>query len=148
MRLALAAAAEAGRCGEAPVGAVILDETMRLLAVGTNRKERDHDPSAHAEIVAIREACPTRGDGWRLTGCTLVVSLEPCVMCAGAIVAARIDTLVFGAFDEKAGAVASVWDLVRDPRAIHRPQVVSGIMAEESATLLREFFAGHRDLGE
>lgn len=144
MRLALAAAEDAGSSGEVPVGAVILDEELNVLASGANRKERDHDPSAHAELVAIRKACLVRGDGWRLNGCTLVVTLEPCVMCAGAIVAARLDTLVFGAFDEKAGAVASVWDLVRDPRAIHRPKVISGILADEVSAQLRDFFLQHR----
>ena len=117
--------------------------TARLTGKGHNTREREGDPTRHAEIVAIREAATTRGE-WRLEGCTLVVTLEPCTMCAGAIVAARLERLVFGAFDEKAGAVGSLWDVVRDRRLNHRPEVVSGVLAEESSALLKQFFEGHR----
>lgn len=145
MRLALAAADDAVLAGEVPVGAVVLDAAGEVLAVGANQREATADVSAHAEIVALRAASEKLGDGWRLPGCTLVVSLEPCVMCAGAIVAARVERVVFGAFDPKAGAVASLWDLLRDPRLLHRPQVTSGILAEQAEAQLKRFFAGRRD---
>ena len=144
MRLALEAAAQAGTRGEVPVGAVVLDSAGELLAVAGNERQSTADVAAHAEIVAIRRAAQVLGDGWRLAGCTLVVTLEPCVMCAGAIVAARIERVVFGAFDPKAGAVTSLWDLLRDPRLLHRPAVVSGVMAEQAEQQLREFFAERR----
>lgn len=144
MRLALAAADDAVLAGEVPVGAVVLDAAGEVLAVGANQREATADVSAHAEIVALRAASEKLGDGWRLPGCTLVVSLEPCVMCAGAIVAARVERVVFGAFDPKAGAVASLWDLLRDPRLLHRPQVTSGILAEQAEAQLKRFFAGRR----
>ena len=141
MRLALDAAAEASERGEVPVGAVVLDSAGEVLAIAANERERSADVAAHAEIVAMRRAAQVLGDGWRLSGCTLVVTLEPCVMCAGAIVAARIERVVFGAFDPKAGAVTSLWDLLRDPRLLHRPAVVGGVMAEQAEQQLRGFFA-------
>ena len=130
--------------GDVPIGAVVLGPAGELLATGHNERERHADPTAHAEIVAIRAAARTLGE-WRLEGCTLVVTLEPCTMCAGAIVAARLDRLVFGAYDPKAGAVASLWDVVRDPRLNHRPEVTGGFMAEECAAPLLDFFEGRRD---
>jgi tRNA(adenine34) deaminase len=143
MRLALAEARAALVTGDVPVGAVVLDATGAVVATGRNRREVDADPTAHAEVVALREAARDRGR-WRLEGCTLVVTLEPCTMCAGAIGLSRLERLVFGAFDDKAGAVGSLWDVVRDRRLNHRPQVVAGVLAEESASLLREFFAARR----
>ncbi len=137
--------AEAARADEdVPVGAVVLDPQGEVIGRGRNTRERDGDPTGHAEVVAIREAAAHRGE-WRLEGCTLVVTLEPCTMCAGAIVAARIERLVFGAFDDKAGAVGSLWDVVRDRRLNHRPEVLSGVLADESSIMLRQFFEGHRD---
>ena len=146
MRAALAEAAAALATDDVPVGAVVVDEQGRVVGRGRNRREADRDPTGHAEVVAIREAAETRGE-WRLEGCTLVVTLEPCTMCAGAIGLARLDRLVFGAFDDKAGAVGSLWDVVRDRRLNHRPEVVTGVLAEECAALLLDFFAGHRDAG-
>ena len=143
MRQALALAATAADEGDVPVGAVVLNADGAVIGTGRNTRERDADPTGHAEIVAMREAAAALGE-WRLEGCTLVVTLEPCTMCAGALVAARIERLVFGAFDEKAGAVGSLWDVVRDRRLNHRPEVVSGVLAEESAELLRDFFITHR----
>ena len=143
MRQALALAAEAAGDDDVPVGAVVADASGTVIGTGRNTRERDHDPTGHAEIVAMREAAAALGE-WRLEGCTLVVTLEPCTMCAGALVAARVERLVFGAFDEKAGAVASLWDVVRDRRLNHRPDVVSGVLADESAALLRDFFLTHR----
>jgi len=143
MREALALAEVASADGDVPVGAVVLDPAGEIIGRGSNTRERDGDPTGHAEVVAIREAAHTLGE-WRLEGCTLVVTLEPCTMCAGAIVTSRLERLVFGAFDDKAGAVGSLWDVVRDRRLNHRPEVVSGVLADESATLLRTFFATHR----
>ena len=143
MRAALAEAAAALATDDVPVGAVVVDEQGRLVGRGRNRREADGDPTAHAEVVAIREAARSRGE-WRLEGCTLVVTLEPCTMCAGAIGLARLDRLVFGAFDDKGGAVGSLWDVLRDRRLNHRPEVVSGVLAEECAALLLDFFATHR----
>jgi tRNA(adenine34) deaminase len=140
---ALALARQAAAEGDVPVGALVIDAAGRVIGRGRNTRERDGDPTGHAEIVAIREAATAVGE-WRLHGCTLVVTLEPCTMCAGAIVASRIDRLVFGPFDDKAGAVGSLWDVVRDRRLNHRPEVVSGIRAAESSELLRSFFATHR----
>ncbi|WP_255355465.1 tRNA adenosine(34) deaminase TadA [Aeromicrobium sp. Root236] len=128
---------------DVPVGAIVLDPAGAIIGRGRNTRERDGDPTGHAEIVAIREAAAARGE-WRLEGCTLVVTLEPCTMCAGAIVSARLERLVFGAFDDKAGAVGSLWDVVRDRRLNHRPQVVSGVLAEQSTAMLQQFFASHR----
>ena len=122
---------------------MVLSPDGAVIGGGSNVRERDADPTGHAEVVALREAAASVGE-WRLTGCTLVVTLEPCTMCAGAIVLARVDRLVFGAYDEKAGAVGSLWDVVRDRRLNHRPEVVGGVLAAESTALLEEFFASHR----
>lgn len=143
MRRALELAGQAPRAGDVPIGAVVVDPTGTVIGEGVNIRERDGDPTGHAEIVALREAASAVG-GWRLTGCTLVVTLEPCTMCAGAAVLARVDRLVFGTYDDKAGAVGSLWDVVRDRRLNHRPEVIAGVLAEESAVLLEEFFAGQR----
>lgn len=143
MRLALDEARGALATGDVPVGAVVLDPAGEVIGRGRNTRERDADPTGHAEVVAIREAAAARGE-WRLEDCTLVVTLEPCTMCAGAVVASRLKTLVFGAWDEKAGAVGSLWDVVRDRRLNHRPEVVSGVLADESSALLVGFFAQHR----
>lgn len=142
MREALAAARDALAAGEVPVGAVITrgDE---VIATAANRTIRDQDPTAHAESLAIRQAAARLGS-WRLGGCTLYVTLEPCAMCAGAIVLARVDRVVFGAWDEKAGMAGSVGDLLRHPRLNHRPQVLGGVMAEEAGELLTEFFRARR----
>jgi tRNA(adenine34) deaminase len=129
--------------GDVPVGALVLDETGQVIGVGRNEREATGDPTAHAEVLAMRAAAAARG-GWRLAGCTLVVTLEPCPMCAGALVQARVSRLVLGAWDPKAGATGSVWDLVRDQRALHEVEVLGGIRAEECGTLLREFFEARR----
>jgi tRNA(adenine34) deaminase len=144
MREALAEARAAVATSDVPIGAVVLDPAGTVIGRGRNRREADGDPTAHAEVLALREASSTR-DEWRLDGCTLVVTLEPCTMCAGATVLSRVQRLVFGAFDEKAGAVGSLWDVVRDRRLNHRPEVVSAVLAEESAALLLDFFAARRD---
>src|SRR6266700_4982710 len=123
---------------DVPVGAVILDSSGAVIARGRNRREADGDPTAHAEIVAIRAAAKAAGQ-WRLDGCTLVVTLEPCTMCAGAITAARIGRLVFAAPDPRAGAVGSLWDVVRDPRVAPWPEVISGVLADESLGIIRTF---------
>ena len=143
MRRALELAAAATRSGDVPIGAVVLDADGVVVGEGANVRERDGDPTGHAEMVALRAAAERLG-GWRLTGCTLVVTLEPCTMCAGATVLARVDRLVFGAYDEKAGAVGSLWDVVRDRRLNHRPEVLGGVLAEESTALLDAFFEGQR----
>jgi tRNA(adenine34) deaminase len=140
---ALEVAETATVSGDVPVGAVIFNEEGLLVGVGHNLRERDHDPTAHAEIVAMREAA-NKNETWRLDGHTLVVTLEPCAMCAGAIAQSRMKTVVFGAWDEKAGAVGSVWDILRDPRAPHQVEVISGIMEAECAQLLKEFFKQQR----
>ena len=139
--LEVAESATAG--GDVPVGAVVFNPDGQLVGVGHNLRERDCDPTAHAEVIAIREAALKAGT-WRLDHHTLVVTLEPCAMCAGAIAQSRIKTLVFGAWDEKAGAVGSVWDILRDPRAIHQVEVISGIMEAECADLLTTFFKQQR----
>ena len=144
MREALAEARAALATSDVPIGAVVVDPDGTVVGTGRNRREADHDPTAHAEVVALRQAAAARGE-WRLAGCTLVVTLEPCTMCAGAVVLSRVDRLVFGAFDPKAGAVGSLWDVVRDRRLNHRPEVLSGVLADESSALLREFFEGHRE---
>ncbi len=143
MRLALDVAAEAPERGDVPVGAVVLSPAGTVIGTGHNRREADADPTAHAEVVALRAAARSRG-GWRLDGCTLVVTLEPCTMCAGAVVLARLARLVFGAFDPKAGAVGSLWDVVRDPRLNHAPEVVAGVLGEECSDLLAGFFEDRR----
>jgi tRNA(adenine34) deaminase len=131
---------------DVPVGAVILDEAGLVIARARNRRELDHDPTAHAEIVAMRQAARARGS-WRLTDLTLVVTLEPCTMCAGAISAARLGRLVYGAEDPRAGAVGSLWDVLRDTRLNHRPEVIGGVLAEECGAILRDFFAARRRHG-
>jgi tRNA(adenine34) deaminase len=140
MRLALDQARRASMHGDVPVGAVILDQGGTVLAAAGNEREIRHDPTAHAELLAVREAS-RRLRSWRLTGLTLVVTLEPCTMCAGALVLARVARLVFGAFDEKAGAVSSLFDVVRDPRLNHRVEVRGGILEAECSALLKDFFA-------
>jgi tRNA(adenine34) deaminase len=139
MQAALEVARQALDTDDVPVGAIILDESGNIVSTGFNRREVDNDPTAHAEIIALREAADIAGN-WRLANHTLVVTLEPCAMCAGAIAQARIKTVVFGAWDEKAGAVGSVWDVLRDPRAPHRVEVVAGVLADECAELLNKFF--------
>jgi tRNA(adenine34) deaminase len=152
MRLALAEAVAAGQevigtgPDDVPVGAVILDEAGTILARARNQREAGRDPTAHAEIVAIRRAAAVLGR-WRLTGLTLVVTLEPCTMCAGAVTLARLARLVYGAEDAKAGAVGSLWDVVRDRRLNHRPEVIGGVLADECGALLRDFFAARRQHG-
>ncbi|MGH3346599.1 MAG: tRNA adenosine(34) deaminase TadA [Nocardioides sp.] len=143
MRAALDQARAALDSGDVPVGAVVLDPTGTVTGTGRNVREADADPTGHAEVVALREAAAARGE-WRLDGCTLVVTLEPCTMCAGAAVLARVKRLVFGAYDDKAGAVGSLWDVVRDRRLNHRPEVVAGVLADESTALLDEFFRSRR----
>jgi tRNA(adenine34) deaminase len=143
---ALDEAALAPEHGDVPVGAVVVDSGGRVIGRGRNLREADGDPLAHAEVVALRAAAATVG-GWRLDGCTLVVTLEPCTMCAGAVLNARVGRLVFGAWDEKAGAVGSVLDVIRDRRPATGVEVVAGVRAEESAALLRAFFAERRPAG-
>ncbi len=143
MDLALEEARAALATGDVPVGAVVLDPDGTVVATGRNHREADQDPSGHAEIQALRAAARVRGE-WRLEGHTLVVTLEPCTMCAGALVQSRVARLVFGAYDDKAGAVGSLWDVVRDRRLHHRPEVVAGVRGEESAALLVDFFAQRR----
>ena len=137
MREAIAVARQSLASNDVPVGALIIDPSGKVIATGTNEREAKSDPTAHAEIVALRKAAT---NGWRLDNHTLVVTLEPCAMCAGAIAQARISKVIFGAWDEKAGAAGSVWDVLRDPRAIHRVEVESGVLQEECAALLSEFF--------
>ena len=144
MGRALELAAAAQEWGDTPIGAVVLGPDGTVLAEAANEREKIGDPTAHAEVLALRAAARVHGDGWRLTGCTLVVTLEPCTMCAGAAVLSRVERVVFGAFDDKAGAVGSLWDVVRDRRLNHRPEVVSGVLAEESTALLADFFADQR----
>jgi tRNA(adenine34) deaminase len=143
MEVALAEAGAAAAAGEVPVGAVVVSPAGELLGQAHNRRERDGDPLAHAELLAIRRAAQAVG-GWRLVGATLYVTLEPCAMCAGALVLARVGRLVYGAPDPKAGFCGSLGDLVRDPRLNHRMEVVAGVLGERSAGLLRGFFAGLR----
>ena len=145
MRAALGEARLALVSADVPIGAVVLDPTGEVIGRGHNLRERDGDPTAHAELVAVRAAAAAIGE-WRLTGCTLVVTLEPCTMCAGAVVLSRLDRLVFGAYDAKAGAVGSLWDVVRDRRLNHRPEVVGGVLEDECRSLLDDFFA-HQRLG-
>jgi tRNA(adenine34) deaminase len=140
---ALAEARAAPATGDVPVGAVVLGPDGTVVARGRNAREALGDPTAHAEVLALRAAARAVG-GWRLTGCTLVVTLEPCTMCAGALVLARVDRVVYGAADPKAGAVGSLWDAVRDRRLNHRPEVLPGVRAEECSALLAGFFAERR----
>lgn len=143
MAEALAEARLAPAHGDVPIGAVLLDASRTVVARAHNERELTGDPTAHAEVLALRRAAEALGS-WRLEGCTLVVTLEPCTMCAGALVLSRVGRLVFGAYDPKAGAVASLWDVVRDPRLNHRPEVVGGIDEAACGVLLQEFFAKHR----
>ncbi|NEY35673.1 nucleoside deaminase [Streptomyces sp. PRKS01-65] len=140
MRLALDEAGRAARGGDVPVGAVVLAaDGTTVLAAGHNEREATGDPTAHAEVLAVRRAAARLGE-WRLAGCTLVVTLEPCTMCAGALVQSRVDRVVYGARDDKAGAAGSLWDVVRDRRLNHRPEVIEGVLAGECAALLTDFF--------
>ena len=143
MQEALKLAKKAANKGDVPVGALVVDDTGTIIGIGANLREQDNDPTAHAEIVAIRNAAKKQGN-YRLDDLTLVVTLEPCGMCAGAIAQSRIKRLVFGSFDEKYGAVGSVWDLLRDPRAIYKPEVLSGVLEKECGELLRDFFTTKR----
>ncbi|MFN8184468.1 MAG: tRNA adenosine(34) deaminase TadA [Candidatus Nanopelagicales bacterium] len=139
--LALEMASQPGL--EMPIAAVVIGPDGRVLGRGVNRREARNDPTAHAEILALREAGAALGD-WRLQGCTLAVTLEPCTMCAGATVLARVERLVFGAFDDKAGAVGGLWDVVRDPRLNHTVEVVGGVREQECSTVLSDFFRERR----
>ncbi|GEM29335.1 tRNA-specific adenosine deaminase [Nocardia neocaledoniensis NBRC 108232] len=143
LRAAIAAAADADP-RDVPVGAVVFDAEGRELARATNAREALGDPTAHAEVLALRAAAAVHGDGWRLEGATLAVTLEPCTMCAGALVLARVGKVVFGAWEPKTGAVGSLWDVVRDRRLNHRPEVRGGILEAECAALLDEFFRTQR----
>ena len=143
MKAAIEIAKSALAAGDVPVGAIVLNSKGEQVGSGFNRREIDNDPTAHAEIIALREAAITN-NSWRLDGHTIVVTLEPCAMCAGAISQARIKTLVFGAWDAKAGAVGSVWDVLRDPRTLHQVEVISGVNESECASLLSEFFKNYR----
>jgi tRNA(adenine34) deaminase len=149
VRRALEVAGGAVATGDVPIGAVLVDADGVELAAACNAREATGDPTAHAELLVLRAGAALlgrdgRSDGWRLAGCTLVVTVEPCTMCAGALVAARVQRLVFGAWEPKTGAVGSLWDVVRDRRSPHRPEVIGGVLADECAALLTEFFARHR----
>ncbi len=143
MRAALDEAARTSSSGDVPVGAVVVDAAGSVIGSGCNAREAMGDPAAHAEIVALREAAGWLGT-WRLEGCSLVVTLEPCTMCAGALVLARVARLVYGAIDPKAGAVGSLWDVVRDRRLNHRPEVIGGVLEAECGAVLQAFFQGQR----
>jgi tRNA(adenine34) deaminase len=143
MRQALSLASKAVDSDDVPVGAMVINSEGAVIGTGNNLREIDHDPTAHAEIVALRQAALATNN-WRLDGCVLVVTLEPCAMCAGAIAQSRIKTVVFGAWDEKAGAVGSVWDILRDPRSPHQVEVIAGILEEECAEILKRFFKAKR----
>lgn len=143
MRRALELAEAALRTGDVPIGAVVVEADGRELAAACNAREALGDPTAHAEILALRAAAAVRGT-WRLSGCTLVVTIEPCTMCAGAVGLARVERVVFGAWEPKTGAAGSLWDVLRDRRQTHRPEVVSGVLGEECAALLESFFADRR----
>ncbi len=145
-RLVAAALVEAARStatGDVPIGAVVVDPVGTVIGVGHNRREADQDPTAHAEIIALRAAAATAGS-WRLAGCTIAVTVEPCTMCAGAIGLARIERVVFGCWEPKTGAAGSLWDVLRDRRVTHRVEVYGGVLADDCAGLLQNFFAGHR----
>lgn len=146
IRAAISAGGSAGP-DDVPIGAVVFGADGVELARAANAREALGDPTAHAEILALRAAARVVGDGWRLEGATLAVTVEPCTMCAGALVMARVARVVFGAWEPKTGAVGSLWDVVRDRRLTHRPQVRGGVLAEDCAALLDGFFARHRDLG-
>ena len=145
VRTALETARGAPSTGDVPIGAVVAAPAGRVLARAHNRREALHDPTAHAEILALREAAAVHGDGWRLEGCTLAVTVEPCTMCAGALVLARVARVVFGVWEPRTGAVGSLWDVVRDRRLNHRPEVVGGVLADECAAVLEDFFLTHRE---
>jgi tRNA(adenine34) deaminase len=145
MGQALAEAELALATGDVPVGALVVADDGTVLGRGHNEREALGDPTAHAEMTALRQAA-SRRPGWRLTGCTLVVTLEPCTMCAGAVVLSRADRLVFGAYDDKAGAVGSLWDVARDRRLNHRPEVVGGVRAQECSAALSAYFETHREV--
>jgi tRNA(adenine34) deaminase len=144
IRAAIEAAGTSGP-RDVPIGAVVIDADGTELARAANARERLNDPTAHAEILALRAAAAVHGDGWRLEGATLAVTVEPCTMCAGALVMARVARVVFGAWEPKTGAVGSLWDVVRDRRLTHRPEVRGGVLAQDCAALLETFFARHRD---
>jgi tRNA(adenine34) deaminase len=143
MQQALALANQAATFDDVPVGALVVNDKGEIIGVGENLREKNNDPTAHAEIVAIKNAAQKIGN-WRLDDLTMVVTLEPCAMCAGAIVQTRMKRLVFGAFDEKAGAVGSIWDVVRDTRALTKTEVISGVLEKECAQVLTNFFKGKR----
>jgi tRNA(adenine34) deaminase len=143
MDQAIAIAKEATATGDVPVGAIVINKDGEIIGQGSNEREANNDPTAHAEIVAIRNATSNIKNS-RLDGCTLIVTLEPCAMCAGAIAQSRISHLIFGAWDEKAGAVGSVWDVIRDPRALYKMNVTAGIRESECAKLLSDFFENQR----
>lgn len=143
VRVALDAAALSG-ADDVPIGAVVFDPEGVELARAANRREADGDPTAHAEVLALRAAARAFGDGWRLPGCTIAVTVEPCTMCAGAITLSRVESVVFGAWEPKTGAVGSLWDVVRDPRLSHRPQVRGGVLEDECRALMVDFFATRR----
>jgi tRNA(adenine34) deaminase len=148
MRQAIAQAEQAAATGEVPIGCVIVHEpTAKIIARGRNRREGDRDPTAHAEILALREAGANQGS-WRLLDCTLIVTLEPCPMCAGAIVNARIPRLIYGCPDPKAGAVNTLFQLCDDPRLNHRVQITAGVLADQCSQLLTDFFSAQRLLGK
>jgi tRNA(adenine34) deaminase len=147
MRLAIAQAVLAGESGEIPIGAVVLDAQGEVLAAAGNRREADHDPTAHAEVLALRAAATALGR-WRLDDCTLVVTLEPCPMCAGAVVMSRLARVVFGAWNDEYGAAGSRWDLVRDRRLNHRAEVIGGILADECGAMVRDFLMTQRPVPE
>ena len=144
VRRALELAVAAPRTGDVPIGAVVVDEAGRELAAGCNAREALGDPTAHAEVLALRAAAAARGQ-WRLDGCTLAVTVEPCTMCAGAIGLARVSRVVFGAWEPRTGAVGSLWDVLRDRRLNHRPEVVGGVLEDECAALMESFFVLHRE---
>ena len=143
MREAIAAARTASAAGDVPIGAVLLDADGSVVASAANEREQAHDPTAHAEVLVLRRRAAELGT-WHLEGHTLVVTLEPCTMCAGASVLSRVDRIVFGAYDPKAGAVGSLWDVVRDRRLNHRPEVVAGVSADECGALIADFFGQRR----
>ena len=143
MQQALALANQAATSDDVPVGALIVNDQGEIIGVGENLREKNNDPTAHAEIIAIKNAAQRMGN-WRLDDLTMVVTLEPCAMCAGAIVQTRIKRLVFGAFDERAGAVGSIWDVVRDKRVLTKVEVISGVLEKECAQVLTNFFKGKR----
>lgn len=140
VRSALAQAALSPSTGDVPVGAVVAGPGGELLARAHNRREALGDPTAHAEVLALREAAANHGDGWRLQGCTLAITVEPCTMCAGALVLARVSRVVFGAWEPRTGAAGSIWDVVRDRRLNHRPEVIGGVLPEECRSQLHDFF--------